>query len=174
VDALRPAVEIQGAMTERNTEIPADRRIEFNYLQLCDAIFLEVRLVWRTPDRLETGIICHTRAAERCPQSAEISGRPPYTVPQPSIFRYKLLSFGISSFYAGVYGVLSLTTSASPTTGVQIGVSIDYPAMIIVGRLGSVLDTIFGAIFVTVLPIILRYGAARWVLSSMRASFRAS
>jgi hypothetical protein len=46
--------------------------------------------------------------------------------------------------------------------------------MIIVGRLGSVLDTIFGAIFVTVLPIILRYGAARWVLSSMRASFRAS
>jgi branched-chain amino acid transport system permease protein len=95
-------------------------------------------------------------------------------VPQPSIFRYKLLSFGISSFYAGVYGVLSLTTSASPTTGVPIGVSIDCLAMIIVGRLGSVLDTIFGAIFVTVLPIILRYGAARWVLSSMRASFRAS
>jgi class 3 adenylate cyclase len=29
VDALRCAVEIQRAMTERNAEIPADRRIEF-------------------------------------------------------------------------------------------------------------------------------------------------
>src|SRR5436309_191616 len=39
----------------------------------------------------------------------------------------------------------------------QIGVSIDYLAMIIIGGLGSVLGSIFGAIFVTLLPIVIRY-----------------
>ena len=39
----------------------------------------------------------------------------------------------------------------------QIGVSIDYLAMIIIGGLGSVLGSIFGAIFVTLLPIGIRY-----------------
>jgi len=38
----------------------------------------------------------------------------------------------------------------------QIGVSIDYLAMIIIGGLGSVLGSIFGAIFVTLLPIAIR------------------
>jgi branched-chain amino acid transport system permease protein len=39
----------------------------------------------------------------------------------------------------------------------QIGVSIDYLAMIIIGGLGSVLGSVFGAIFVTLLPILIRY-----------------
>src|SRR5438552_3389114 len=39
----------------------------------------------------------------------------------------------------------------------QIGVSIDYLAMIIIGGLGSVLGSIFGAAFVTLLPIVIRY-----------------
>src|SRR3989442_926349 len=39
----------------------------------------------------------------------------------------------------------------------QIGVLIDYLAMIIIGGLGSVLGSIFGAAFVTLLPIIIRY-----------------
>ena len=39
----------------------------------------------------------------------------------------------------------------------QIGVSIDYLAMIIIGGLGSVLGSIFGAVFVTLLPIVIRY-----------------
>ena len=45
----------------------------------------------------------------------------------------------------------------------QIGVSIDYLAMIIIGGLGSVLGSIFGAIFVTLLPIVIRLvdGAVR-------------
>ena len=38
----------------------------------------------------------------------------------------------------------------------QLGVSIDYLAMIIIGGLGSVLGSIFGAIFVTLLPIVIR------------------
>jgi branched-chain amino acid transport system permease protein len=74
------------------------------------------------------------------------------------IFRYKLLAFAISSFYAGVTGVLyTYYLGIANYEQFQIGVSIDYLAMIIIGGLGSVLGTIFGAAFVTLLPIIIRY-----------------
>jgi branched-chain amino acid transport system permease protein len=73
------------------------------------------------------------------------------------IFRYKLLSFAISSFYAGVCGVLyTYYFGIANYEQFQLIVSIDYLAMIIIGGLGSVLGTIFGAIFVTILPIVLR------------------
>jgi branched-chain amino acid transport system permease protein len=75
-----------------------------------------------------------------------------------NIFRYKLLAFAISSFYAGVTGVLyTYYLGIANYEQFQIGVSIDYLAMIIIGGLGSVLGSIFGAIFVTLLPIVIRY-----------------
>jgi branched-chain amino acid transport system permease protein len=78
------------------------------------------------------------------------------------IFRYKLLAFAISSFYAGVTGVLyTYYLGVANYEQFQIGVSIDYLAMIIIGGLGSVLGSIFGAVFVTLLPI-----ATRWMLES--------
>jgi len=74
-----------------------------------------------------------------------------------NIFRYKLLSFAISSFYAGVCGVLyTYYLGIANYEQFQIGVSIDYLAMIIIGGLGSVLGSILGAVFVTMLPIALR------------------
>jgi branched-chain amino acid transport system permease protein len=74
------------------------------------------------------------------------------------IFRYKLLAFAISSFYAGVTGVLyTYYLGIANYEQFQIGVSIDYLAMIIIGGLGSVLGSIFGAAFVTLLPIVIRY-----------------
>ena len=74
-----------------------------------------------------------------------------------NIYRYKLLSFAISSFYAGVCGVLyTYYLGIANYEQFQIGVSIDYLAMIIIGGLGSVLGSILGAIFVTMLPIVLR------------------
>jgi branched-chain amino acid transport system permease protein len=74
------------------------------------------------------------------------------------IFRYKLLSFAISSFYAGVCGVLyTYYLGIANYEQFQIGVSIDYLAMIIIGGLGSVLGSILGAIFVTFLPIVIRW-----------------
>ena len=74
-----------------------------------------------------------------------------------NIFRYKLLSFAISSFYAGVCGVLyTYYLGIANYEPFQIGVSIDYLAMIIIGGLGSVLGSILGAIFVTMLPIVIR------------------
>jgi len=74
-----------------------------------------------------------------------------------NIYRYKLLSFAISSFYAGVCGVLyTYYLGIANYEQFQIVVSIDYLAMIIIGGLGSVLGSIFGAVFITMLPIVLR------------------
>ena len=67
-----------------------------------------------------------------------------------NIYRYKLLAFAISSFYAGVCGVLyTYYFGIANYEQFQLIVSIDYLAMIIIGGLGSVLGSIFGAIFVT-------------------------
>jgi branched-chain amino acid transport system permease protein len=75
-----------------------------------------------------------------------------------NIFRYKLLAFGVSSFYAGVTGVLyTYYLGVANYEQFQIGVSIDYLAMIIIGGLGSVLGSILGAFFVTLLPFLIRY-----------------
>src|SRR5271154_5190602 len=73
------------------------------------------------------------------------------------IFRYKLYAFAISSFYAGVTGVLyTYYLGIANYEQFQLTVSIDYLAMIIIGGGGSVLGSIFGAIFVTMLPIAIR------------------
>jgi branched-chain amino acid transport system permease protein len=84
-----------------------------------------------------------------------------------NIFRYKLYAFGISSFYAGVAGVLeSYYLGLANYEQFQIDVSIDYLAMVIIGGLGSVLGSVYGAIFVTLLPI-----ATRWALQSFGGYF---
>src|SRR5919197_1970547 len=73
-------------------------------------------------------------------------------------FRYKLWAFAISSFYAGVTGVLyTYYLGIANYEQFQLTVSIDYLAMVIIGGLGSVLGSIFGAVFVTLLPIVIRY-----------------
>ena len=98
-----------------------------------------------------------------------------------NIFRYKLLAFAISSFYAGVCGVLyTYYFGIANYEAFQINVSIDYLAMIIVGGLGSVLGSVLGAIFVTILPIAIRifvetFGGYFWetgALSAIAASMR--
>ena len=74
-----------------------------------------------------------------------------------NIYRYKLLAFAISSFYAGVCGVLyTYYFGIANYEQFQLIVSIDYLAMIIIGGLGSVLGSILGAMFVTLLPIVIR------------------
>src|SRR5207342_1967117 len=73
------------------------------------------------------------------------------------IFRYKLLAFAISSFYAGVTGVVyTYFLGIANYEQFQLDVSINFLAMVIIGGLGSTLGPIFGAIFVTLLPIVTR------------------
>jgi branched-chain amino acid transport system permease protein len=74
------------------------------------------------------------------------------------IFRYKVLAFAISSFYAGVTGVLyTYYLGVANYEQFQLVTSVDYLAMIIIGGLGSVLGSVFGAVFVTLLPIVIRW-----------------
>ena len=73
------------------------------------------------------------------------------------LFRYKIVAFAVSSFYAGVAGSLwaHYLRIISPEH-FNIGVSIEYLAMIIIGGLGSVMGAVYGAFFMTLLPIVLR------------------
>lgn len=74
------------------------------------------------------------------------------------IFRYKLLSFGISSFYAGFAGALWAYYMVSITTEpFNLGLSVEYIAMVIIGGLGSIPGSILGAVFITFLNEILRW-----------------
>ncbi len=70
-----------------------------------------------------------------------------------NLFKYRILSFAVSSFYAGVAGALfghSLKFVSSEQFG--IGVSVTYLAMIIIGGMGSILGSIYGAVFMILLP----------------------
>jgi len=71
--------------------------------------------------------------------------------------RYKVMAFGISSFYAGVAGSLFAyyTTHVNPEY-FTIFLSVEYLAMIIVGGLGSILGSILGALFIGLVPEWLR------------------
>jgi len=87
--------------------------------------------------------------------SAEVLGIP--------LLRYKLLSFGLSSFYAGVAGGLwayffrVVTPESFPLI-----LSIFFLAAIIVGGMGTILGGILGAIFMTMVPEVLRL-AVGWL-----------
>jgi branched-chain amino acid transport system permease protein len=79
------------------------------------------------------------------------------------IFSYKLLSFAVSSFYAGVAGALwgyyMISITAEPFT---LGLSVEYIAMIIIGGLGSIPGAVFGTVFITLLN-----EGLRWVTDSI-------
>jgi len=69
----------------------------------------------------------------------------------------KLLAFAISSFYCGVAGALSvfLWLGSAETEAFDINISFQVLFMIIIGGLGSILGSILGAAFITLVPIFL-------------------
>ena len=74
------------------------------------------------------------------------------------IFPYKLLAFAISSFYAGVAGAIWAYYTISITTEpFNLGLSVEYIAMVIIGGMGNMSGAIFGAIFITGLNELLRW-----------------
>ncbi len=74
-----------------------------------------------------------------------------------NIFRYKLLAFATSSFFVGLAGaLLAQHSTAISWERFTIEISIQYLAMIIIGGLGTISGSIYGAIFITVLPELLR------------------
>ncbi|HEX9702771.1 MAG TPA: branched-chain amino acid ABC transporter permease [Rhodospirillales bacterium] len=69
----------------------------------------------------------------------------------------KLLAFAISSFYCGVAGAMSvfLWLGSAETEAFDINISFQVLFMIIIGGLGSILGSILGAAFITLIPIFL-------------------
>ena len=77
-----------------------------------------------------------------------------------SLLRYKLLAFVVSSFYAGIAGGLMAHHSRILfPDAFTLLVAIDYLAMVIIGGQGSILGSIYGAIFMTLLPEVLKLTA---------------
>ena len=81
--------------------------------------------------------------------AAEIIGIRPLTT--------KLSAFAVSSFYCGIAGALMLFVylGSVETLAFDINVSFEVLFMVIIGGLGSILGSIIGAAFITMLPIFL-------------------
>jgi len=74
-----------------------------------------------------------------------------------NLFKYRILSFGISSFMVGIAGGLwAYYITIISDEHFTMWLSVQYLAMIIVGGLGHVLGSIFGVIFMVLLPELLR------------------
>jgi len=74
-----------------------------------------------------------------------------------SLFWTKLTAFGISSFLGGIAGsLLAYYLQFINPDNFGLAVSISYVAMIIVGGLGTVIGSVFGAIFMVFLPEVVR------------------
>jgi branched-chain amino acid transport system permease protein len=69
-------------------------------------------------------------------------------------FRYKLVAFATSSFIGGVSGAILIFTFYRAVTPEQfaVNVSIEVLAMVIVGGLGSIIGSYFGAAFILLMP----------------------
>ncbi len=92
-----------------------------------------------------------------------------------NLTKYRTLSFGISSFYAGIGGALYahylLFVSVE---AFNILFSIEFLGMIIIGGLGSVIGSLFGTIFMVMLPEVVQWGAdalsGGWIDRTLRLS----
>ncbi|MCS4504144.1 hypothetical protein KBTX_00243 [wastewater metagenome] len=70
-----------------------------------------------------------------------------------NLTKYRILAFGVSSFYAGIGGALfAHYLGFVSAEGFTILLSIQFLGMIIIGGLGSVMGTLMGTAFMVLLP----------------------
>ena len=76
-----------------------------------------------------------------------------------NLFRTKILAFMVSSYYAGIAGGLWVyfTKVVTPET-FPLSLSIQFLAIVIVGGLGSIKGTVYGTVFMTLVPELLKAG----------------
>jgi branched-chain amino acid transport system permease protein len=76
----------------------------------------------------------------------------------------KLTAFGVSSFYVGVAGALwgFIYLGSWEPLAFDINLSLNLLFMIIIGGMGSILGSFFGAFFIVALPIVLNQAPA-WI-----------
>jgi branched-chain amino acid transport system permease protein len=78
-----------------------------------------------------------------------------------NLTKYRTMSFGIAAFYAGIGGGLyAHYLGFMSTEGVNILVSIQFLAMVIIGGLGSVMGTLMGTVFMVMLPEVMGWAAS--------------
>ncbi|UCE53174.1 MAG: branched-chain amino acid ABC transporter permease [Desulfobacterales bacterium] len=136
----------------RGIELPTPHvlgiSLEKNQSYFVLLFFLTVFLMWGSKNIVRSKIGRAFIAIRDNDVSAEIIGIP--------IFPYKLLSFSISAFYAGVAGALfaGLLRTAIPENYTFLH-SIIFLAMVLVGGLGRLVGTVFGVIFITLVPVLL-------------------
>jgi len=73
------------------------------------------------------------------------------------LFKTKVMAFAVSAFFAGIAGALwaPYVMIINPEQ-FTYHLSIELLAMVIIGGLGSVMGSVYGAVFMTVLPIFVR------------------
>ena len=136
----------------RGIELPTPHvfgiSLEKNQTYFLLLFVLTVFLMWGSKNIVRSKIGRAFIAIRDNDVSAEIIGIP--------IFPYKLLSFSISAFYAGVAGALfaGLLRTAIPENYTFLH-SIIFLAMVLVGGLGRLVGTVFGVIFITLVPVLL-------------------
>ncbi|WP_431473202.1 branched-chain amino acid ABC transporter permease [Ornithinimicrobium sp. W1665] len=93
-----------------------------------------------------------------------------------NITRAKLTAFAVSSGFVGLAGALTAHYTETVTwEAFTLNVSIMYLAMIIVGGLGSIAGAVYGAVFMSLLPVLIREladvvgPAAPWLSSQLPA-----
>jgi len=75
-----------------------------------------------------------------------------------SLTRYKVMAFALSSFYVGIAGgFYAYYTSYVHPEHFNLMLSVEFIAMIIIGGMGTILGSIFGAVFITLVPEGLRW-----------------
>jgi branched-chain amino acid transport system permease protein len=73
------------------------------------------------------------------------------------ITRYKMIAFAVSSFYAGVAGsLLYVMIGFIEPSSFNLGLSVQYVAMVLIGGVATISGSIMGALFITLLPRITR------------------
>jgi branched-chain amino acid transport system permease protein len=87
----------------------------------------------------------------------------------------KLTAFGVSSFYVGVAGALwgFVYLGSWEPLAFDINLSLNLLFMIIIGGMGSILGSFFGAFFIVALPIVLNQAPA-WIGVEMSTAMAAN
>ena len=125
-----------------------DSDLSFYYLSLCFAIMATMYLKNLTRTRTGRAFV----AVRDRYLSAEVIG--------VNLWKYRIMSFGISSFMVGISGGLwAYYITIISDEHFTMWLSVEYLAMIIVGGLGHVLGSIYGVVFMVTLPELLRIPA---------------
>jgi branched-chain amino acid transport system permease protein len=129
----------------------AQRPTLFGYELSSDLSYLYLVLFWLVVSVIAASNLLRSRdgralvAVRDHYLSAEIMGI--------NLTKYRILAFGISSFFAGLAGALyAHYLEFVSVEGFTLILSVQFLAMIIIGGLGSIYGSILGAIFILLLP----------------------